>query len=691
MSPRMWKRLRSLLPGLLLIVAACTVLILTDRSRMRDGQADVRGPRPVRVAVIQFTNIAAFEIGRSALIAHLASVGYSTENGCTFDAYNPAGDMATLAQMCTQVVTASPRYDLVVTLGTATTQAFARTNTRGIPQVMAFVSSPPAIDIPMGPYIEGSGRPASLAGFGCLQPIAPMLEALRACDPEATRVGVAFNPAEPNAEASLKVARGVAPKLGLEIVEGNGASVTEVVNAVDAILASGVDALWLPPDTVVYSAATTIIRRATERGVPVITNFPELAAQGAQLNIGADWDTCGITTGMYAELLLRGADPRSLPVEDFAPQRVALDGRALPSHWRIPDALRSRAEQTTPESTAPESLRAALAAIDAQSDSRRTMPSIALLTYNRTPNFEECEAGFAEEWARLGYADGRNCRMRLYDAQFDSGTMNTMASAIAADRPDLVITFTTPALQTALRRMPDQMILFSLSASGVAAGAGTSMTDHLPNVTGVEVGSNWDMMIEVARAALPNLRRVGTVYSPSETNSVLYNTVWGEKLAKAGIELVSVGADKPTEMPEAADALAALDIDAILQISDNASSTGFASIVRAADRANLPVFGFAPNCVRLGAALSVSCDYRDAGRDTARVADRLLRGESPAGIPFSQPTTTRLLVNPARMQRYGITLPQSLLDQAVIMSGPEETTAPTATPTATPTTAPTGR
>jgi ABC-type uncharacterized transport system substrate-binding protein len=266
-----------------------------------------------------------------------------------------------------------------------------------------------------------------------------------------------------------------------------------------------------------------------------------------------------------------------------------------------------------------------------------------------------------------------------------------MASAIAADRPDLVITFTTPALQTALRRMPDQMILFSLSASGVAAGAGKSMTDHLPNVTGVEVGSNWDMMIEVARAALPNLRRVGTVYSPSETNSVMYNTVWGEKLAKAGIELVSVGADKPTEMPEAADALAALDIDAILQISDNASSTGFASIVRAADRANLPVFGFAPNCVRLGAALSVSCDYRDAGRDTARVADRLLRGESPAGIPFSQPTTTRLLVNPARMQRYGITLPQSLLDQAVIMSGPEETTAPTATPTATPTTAPTGR
>ena len=268
--------------------------------------------------------------------------------------------------------------------------------------------------------------------------------------------------------------------------------------------------------------------------------------------------------------------------------------------------------------------------------------------------------------------------MRLRDAQFDSGTLNTLAAAIAAEKPDLVITFTMPALQTALRRIPDRTIVFSLCSSGVAAGAGKTETDHLPNITGAEVGADWDAMLEVVRTALPKLRRAGTVYSPGETNSVYFHDQWKAKLAEAGIELVSVGADKPTELPEAADSLATLGIEAILQISDNSSSTGFRTIVRAADRANIPVFGFSPTCVRLGATLSVSRDYRDVGRVTARLADRVLRGESPATIPFTAPTETVHVVNPDRLRRFGLALPKAMLDRSRIEAEAVDT-APAAT------------
>jgi ABC-type uncharacterized transport system substrate-binding protein len=666
-----------MLPGLLLISIACAVLILTEQTRARSRSAETPDRRTARIAVIQFTNIAAFEIGRDGLIAHLASAGYSKESGSTIDAYNPSGDTATLAQMCTQVAAASPPYDLVVTLGTATTQAFVRANARGTPHVMGFVASPPAINIPLGAYAEGSGRPASLAGFGCMQPVGTLFRMLRECAPAARRVGVVYNPAEPNSEASMKVARSVAPTLGLEIVEGNGSSVTEVVNAADVILAQDVDAFWLLADTVVNSAAKTLIRRARDRGVPLVTNFPELAAEGAQLNIGADWHACGTATGVFAELLLRGVDPRTLPIENFVPERISIGDGPAPAGWTIPGSLREQAERDAPLEMAPASALAALSALGARGDATKSaaVPTIALLTYSRTPNFEDCHAGFEEEWSRLGYRDGTNCAMRLHDAQFDSGTLNTLAAAIAADKPDLVITFTTPALQTAMRRIPDRTILFSLCASGVAAGAGRTETDHLPNVTGAEVGADWDTMIEIVRAVMPGLRRAGTVFSPGEVNSVHFRDLWKAKLAAAGIELVSVGADKPTELPEAADALATMDIDAILQISDNASGTGFRTIVRAADRADLPVFGFSPSSVRLGAALAVSRDYRDVGRVTARLADRILRGESPADIPFTTPTETALLVNPERLDRYGLALPEPWRGRAVAAAESEEAAA----------------
>lgn len=664
MMSRLARLARSLLPGILLIAAACTVLVLTDRTRARSDRTDSAQGRAARIAVLQFNNIAAFERGHEGLVRHLASVGYSKESGSTIDVFNPAGDTATLAQMCTQIGSANPPYDLVVSLGTATTQALMRANTRGVPQVMGFVASPPAINIPLGPYTEGGGRPASLAGFGCMQPVGALFRAMVAASPRAQRIGVVYNPAEPNAEASVRLARSVAAELKLELVEANGSNVTEVVNAADALLARDVDAIWLPPDTVVGSAAKTIIRRARERHVGVISNFPEMAADGAHISIGADWDACGAATGRYAEGLLGGIDPRTLPVEDFVPERVAVNADGLPAGWTIPADLIARAAQKDDRPKAPKSLLDALESL--RSRSRPGVPSIALLTYNRTPNFEDCFAGFEEEWARLGYVDGRNCSMRLRDAQFDSGTLNTLASAIAAEKPDLVITFTTPALQTALRRITDRTIVFSLCSSGVAAGAGRTETDHLPNITGAEVGADWDAMLEVVRAALPRLRRAGTVYSPGETNSVYFHDLWKAKLAAAGIELVSVGADKPTELPEAADSLATLGVEAILQISDNSSSTGFRTIVRAADRANIPVFGFSPTSVRLGATLSVARDYRDVGRVTARLADRVLRGESPASIPFTAPTETVHAVNPDRLRRFGITLPKAMIDRARI-------------------------
>ena len=674
MLSRPARLVRSLLPGILLIAAACAVLIATDRSRARSDRS--AGERTARIAVLQFTSIAAFEQGYEGLVKHLESAGYARESGTTIDLFNPAGDTATLAQMCTQIGSANPPYDLVVSLGTATTQAFMRANARSAPHVMGFVASPPAINIPLGPYAEGSGRPASLAGFGCMQPIPALFEALRASAPSAKRVGVVYNPAEPNSEAAMKVARAAAAPLGLELVEANGSNVTEVVNAADAVLAQDIDAFWLLPDTVVSSAGKTLVRRVRERRIGAIASLPELAEEGAHLSIGADWIACGTATGLYAELLLGGVDPRTLPIENFVPQRVILNEDGLPPGWAFPADLRARAQQPGGAARGPKSLEDALQ--DLRARPRAGMPSVALLTYNRTPNFEDCYAGFEEEWARLGYADGKNCSMRLRDAQFDSGTLNTLAAAIAAEKPDLVITFTTPALQTAIRRIPDRSIVFSLCSSGVAAGAGKSESDHLPNITGAEVGADWDAMIEVVRAALPKLRRAGTVYSPGEANSVYFHDLWKAKLAAAGVELVSVGADKPTELPEAADSLATLGIEAILQISDNASSTGFRTIVRAADRANIPVFGFSPTCVRLGATLSVSRDYRDVGRVTARLADRVLRGESPAGIPFTAPTETVHVVNPDRLRRFGLTLPKPMLDRARIEAEAVDT-APAAT------------
>lgn len=665
--------------GIILIVLAATALVLTDRSGLvRSAQPGASGPSPRRIAVIQVSSIDALTAGRVSAIDHLAKAGYTAELGSTIDLFNAEGDMGTLNQISAQVAGSATPYDLVITLSTPATQTFLRANKRAIPHVFGLVAFPPAIGIPFGPWVEGSSRPQQVAGFGTMQPVQLLFESMLDCDPTIKRVGAVWNPAEPNAEASVKLGREVCAKLGLELVDANGGNVNDVVSAADVVLSRGIDCYWILADTNVIAAAKPLIERCRKAGVPVVTNFPPMAELGAAINFGADYSAMGTATGATAELVLAGMLPREIPCENFVPVALRLNTEGFGSNWARPSALIAKAErvygadgriaeQVVAKALMPPSVAQLIAA--RQSSSPRgtpRVPEIAVLTYNRTPNFEEAYAGFLTELTRLGYEDGRNIRIRLRDAQLDAGTLNTIVAAIASERPDVVVPFTTPALQATARRIKDIPIVFSLVASASAAGAGKSNTDHEPNITGVQTTLDGPGMIRVVHAVLPHLRRAGTVFAPSEANSVFFRDRFTGLLKDVGIELVAAGADRVTELPEAADSLGAKGVTAILQIADNASATGFPTIVRSADRANLPVFAFTPGAMKSGATLAVALDYADLGALSAGLLDRVLRGESTATIPFIDPKDSILWVNPARMKRFGLTMPEAMLKTARI-------------------------
>jgi ABC-type uncharacterized transport system substrate-binding protein len=675
---------KRLILGILLIVAAAAVLVLSDKSNNRQRN-DAEGiaaeaARPRRIAVIQISSIDAMNVGRDGMLERLNSAGFGKDAGTTFDFFNAEGDIGTLGQMAAAVCSASPSYDMVVSLSTVATQAVMRANKRALPHVFGLVASPPGIGIPIGPWAEGSTRPANVAGFGTLQPAEILLGAMHDAAPHVKTIGCVWNPAEPNAEASVKLGRQACAKLGIELLEANGANVSEVSTATDVLLSRGIECFWILADTNVIAAAPTVVDRCRKAGVPVITNFPAMAKLGAAINFGADYHAMGVSTGAIAELVLRGTRPQDIPCENFVPVGLQLNYDGFGIGWAHIPALAKQAEMIYDEPAPPltraierpmipESVQVLLARLPAAGSAAKTpaapyIPTIAALTYNRTPNFEESYRGFLAELAVLGYVDGKNCHLSLRDAQLDIGTLGTIIAAIDEEEPDVVVPFTTPALQAVVRRITDRPVVFCMIASGVASGAGKSNTDHLPNVTGALITFDWEYMIRVGKAAIPNLRRVGTVFAPGEVNSVFSRGEWEKALAAAGIELVSVGADRPTELPEAADGLATQGVQAIMQISDSSSSTGFGTIVKAADRADIPVFAFAPGAMKSGATIAVSRDFEEVGRISARLMDKVLRGESPGNLPFADPQETVFLVNLERMKQFGIVLPKEMLDTA---------------------------
>ena len=89
-----------------------------------------------------------------------------------------------------------------------------------------------------------------------------------------------------------------------------------------------------------------MISTAREAGVPVFTNMPVNVKQGALFSLGADYFTVGKASGLLAARVIRGESPAGIPVDNFAPENLALNKvsqELFKSKWLIGSDWEQRA------------------------------------------------------------------------------------------------------------------------------------------------------------------------------------------------------------------------------------------------------------------------------------------------------------------------------------------------------------
>lgn len=290
---------------------------------------------------------------------------------------------------------------------------------------------------------------------------------------------------------------------------------------------------------------------------------------------------------------------------------------------------------------------------------------VHFVNYTESTMVEECHRGFFGELPRLGLTAGKELEVRVSNAQGEMATLTALLDAALTERADVVLLTSTPALQAAIKKVREVPVLFSVVANPVLAGAGSTYQNHLANVTGISTCSDYEAMAAVIRECLPGVRRVGTLYVSSEDNAVFNKDSMAAVLRRDGVELDAVAVSTSSEVSDAALSLAGREIGAICQVLGNVTDAAFAGITIAARKARRPLLAFSSaQAEKGGAALAVSRDYEQAGRDLARLLERIMKGESPAAIPFQLVSRTRLVVNLDNAALCGLTVPPELLSRA---------------------------
>jgi ABC-type uncharacterized transport system substrate-binding protein len=352
--------------------------------------------------------------------------------------------------------------------------------------------------------------------------------------------------------------------------------------------------------------------------------------------------------------VLLGENPEAIPLENVSEKVIWLDLKlAAALGIKFPDDLL--------EEAASASVRTKPKTDGQKQSSLQRKYKVELIEYAETPNVEMNLAGIRAGFEKAGLKEGRALELRVRNAQGDMATLNTIVDAACASEPDLLIACSTPALQAALWRAGNRKVVFSLVANPVLAGAGKSDLDHKPNVTGAYLPAPHPEGLAALRQCLPDVKRVGTLFVPAEVNSVFYKDELLKAAAAMGIEVELVGVSSSGEIADAALALCGRNVDAVCQISDNLTGASFASITQAARRMRLPLMGFASGQAKAGAFMTVSRDFYDGGVASGAIAARVLRGESPAQIPFQLVETIKYTFNRRAAAAAGVVIPPDLL------------------------------
>ena len=205
--------------------------------------------------------------------------------------------------------------DLMVGVATPVAQTMqSMTEENGIPVVFAAVSDPEGAGI-----VKSNNAPgANITGTSDYLNTGAVLNLIFAANPDVKKVALLYNPSEDASAAPIEQAKEILGGKGIEVKEYTGSNPSEVMIAVDAIVADGMDAVFTPTDNTIMAAELSIYEKLAEAKIPHYTGADSFALNGAFLGYGVDYANLGRETAdMIAAILLDGADPATLAVKTF--------------------------------------------------------------------------------------------------------------------------------------------------------------------------------------------------------------------------------------------------------------------------------------------------------------------------------------------------------------------------------------
>jgi putative ABC transport system substrate-binding protein len=274
---------------------------------------------------------------------------------------------------------------------------------------------------------------------------------------------------------------------------------------------------------------------------------------------------------------------------------------------------------------------------------------------------------FQEGLRAAGYVEGRDITIEWRSANGDYDQVPRLAADLVSRNVDVIVGETSVAIKALQRATSTIPIVMTLVADPVGSGLVASLARPGGNVTGLslmftEIGTK---RLQLLKEAVPRATRLAVLWNP-ETPPYRATTVEDIKSAAPvlSFEPRIVEARGPDDFDRAFSAIGRERAQVLYVVGDPVFFAHRARLLGLVSKARLPAIYSGRGFPDHGGLMSYGPNLADISRRAAVYVDKILRGAKPGDLPVEQPTQFEFVVNLRTAKALGLTIPQSVLDQA---------------------------
>ncbi|HFI0465380.1 TPA: ABC transporter substrate binding protein [Streptococcus suis] len=277
---------------------------------------------------------------------------------------------------------------------------------------------------------------------------------------------------------------------------------------------------------------------------------------------------------------------------------------------------------------------------------------VGVLQYMEHESLTAAREGFVAELEANGYKEGEKLVLDYQNAQGDQANLQTISEQLI-DGNDIVLAIATPSAQSLATVSTETPIVFTAVTDPLSADLVESIEKPGGLLTGTSDQAPIDKQVELLGQAVPNAKTVGILYTTSERNSEVQVEQAKELLEKAGYKVVVKGITSTNEVQDATTSLMK-DVDALFIPTDNTVASTMTMIGELSVEHKVPVIGGSTDMVDEGGLLTYGTNYEALGRQTAKMAIKIIEGANVSETAVEYPETVSLHVNEEMAQKLGI-------------------------------------